>query len=421
MPDSDRRLAWVWCGVATVALVVAVAVTTPWDWLPGGSLAPIDKTGGLSEPVLDRIDSYRGQIVPVGLASTAVSLVVAIALGLTPWGSRLVRRLPGRRWWALQTTVAVAVLLAIGEIVTLPLAMRAQAVRRDFGLATNSWPAWAVDQLTSYGVAVVFTAVPIVVVVAMARRWRRWWLPASLTAGALVVVGSFGYPLVVEPLFNDFREMPDGPLRTSLVQLAEADGIDVDDVLVADASKRTSSLNAYVSGFGASKRIVVYDTLLADASPDEVRLVVAHELGHATNDDVLHGTLIGALGAVAGVTLLALLVTSRRVADRAGYRADRPPDAAVVPAILALVACGTFLVSPLQNVISRAIEARADVHSLDLTRDPETFESTQRRLAATNLSSPWPARPLYVWYSTHPSLAQRIAIAAGWAERESDD
>jgi STE24 endopeptidase len=267
---------------------------------------------------------------------------------------------------------------------------------------------------------VVFAAVPIVVVLAMARRWRRWWLPASLTAAGMVFLGSFGYPLVVEPLFNDFREMPDDALRASLVELAEADGIEVDDVLIADASRRTSSLNAYVSGFGASKRIVVYDTLIAEASPEEVRLVVAHELGHATNDDVLHGTFVAALGAVSGVTLLALLLTSDRLARRSGYPSGRPIDASAVPAILALVACGTFLVSPAQNLISRAIEARADVHSLDLTGDPETFEATQRRLATTNLSDPWPPRLLYAWFASHPTLAQRIAIAQGWAERESD-
>ena len=421
MSPSDRRLAWAWFAVASVALVVVILLTTPWDWLPGGSLAPIDRTGGLPPEDLERIDSYRDQIVPVGLASTAVSLIVALALGLTQWGSRLVRRLPGSRWWPLHVLVAVAALLGIGQIVTLPLAIRSQSVRREFGLATNDWPAWALDQLTSWAVSVVFAAVPLVVVVAMARTWRRWWLPASLTAGALVFVGSFGYPLVVEPLFNNFEEMPDTPLRSSLIQLAEDDGIDVDDVLIADASRRTSSLNAYVSGYGATKRIVVYDTLLREATPDEVRLVVAHELGHAKNDDVLHGTLIGALGAVAGVTLLALLVTSRRLAGRAGYPEGPPRDASSVPAILALVACGTFLVSPVQNLISRAIEARADVHSLDLTRDPETFEATQRRLATTNLSDPWPPRPLYVWFSSHPTLAQRVAIAQGWAERESAD
>lgn len=421
MSPSDRRPAWAWFAVAGVALVVVILLTTPWDWLPGGSLAPIDRTGGLPPEDLERIDSYRDQIVPVGLARTAVSLIVAIGLGLTQWGSRLVRRLPGSRWWPLHILVAVATLLGIGQIATLPLAIRSQSVRRDFGLATNDWPAWAIDQLTSWAVSVVFAAVPLLVVVAMARTWRRWWLPASLTAGALVFVGSFGYPLVVEPLYNDFEEMPDTPLRSSLIHLAEDDGIDVDDVLIADASRRTSSLNAYVSGYGATKRIVVYDTLLREANPDEVRLVVAHELGHAKNDDVLHGTLIGALGAVAGVTLLALLVTSRRLAGRAGYPEGAPRDASSVPAILALVACGTFLVSPAQNLISRAIEARADVHSLDLTRDPATFEATQRRLATTNLSDPWPPRPLYVWFSSHPTLAQRVAIAQGWAERESGD
>lgn len=421
MPTSDRRLAWAWFALASVALVVTIAVTTPWDWLPGGSLATIDKTGGLPEPVLDEINDYRGDIVPIELVSTAVSLVVAIVLGLTSWGSRLVRRLPGSRWWVLQTVLAVAALLAIGRIVTLPLAIWAQSVRRDFGLATNSWGGWAVDQVISLAVAIVLTALPIVVVLAMARRWRRWWLPASLTAGGLVIVGSFAYPLVVEPLFNNFEEMPDGPLRTSLVQMADADGIDVNDVLIADASKRTSSLNAYVSGFGATKRIVVYDTLLHEASPDQVRLVVAHELGHAKNDDVLHGTIVGALGAVAGVTLLALLLTSPRLAARAGYQADRPGEAVTVPAILALVACGTFLATPVQNVISRAIEARADVHSLELTRDPETFVAVQRQLSEANLSPPWPSRPLYVWFSSHPSLAQRIALAQGWRERESAD
>jgi STE24 endopeptidase len=421
MPTSDRRLAWAWFALAAVALVITIAVTTPWDWLPGGSLAPIDETGGLPRPVLDQIDDYRGDIVPIELVSTAVSLVVAIALGLTSWGSRLVRRLPGSRWWVLQTVLAVAALVAIGRVVTLPLAIWSQSVRRDFGLATNSWGAWTVDQVISLAVAIVMTALPIVVVLAMARRWRRWWLPASLTAGGLVIIGSFSYPLVVEPLFNNFEEMRHDPLRASLVQMAEDDGIDVSDVLVADASKRTSSLNAYVSGFGASKRIVLYDTLLREASPEEIRLVVAHELGHAKNNDVLHGTIIGALGAVAGVTLLALLLTSRRLAGRAGYDADKPGEAVVVPAILALVACGTFLASPVQNVISRAIEARADVHALDLTRDPEAFERVQRQLAEANLSPPWPSRPLYVWFSSHPSVAQRIALAQGWQARESAD
>ncbi|MGI8888461.1 MAG: M48 family metalloprotease, partial [Nocardioidaceae bacterium] len=180
----------------------------------------------------------------------------------------------------------------------------------------------------------------------------------------------------------------------------------------ADASQRTTALNAYVSGFGATKRIVVYDTLLTQASPSEVRLIVAHELGHADSRNVLRGTLIGALGAVGVVALLALILESGRMRRMTGY--DGPRDVAVVPAVLALVAVGSFFVSPLQNVISRAVEARADVHALELTGDKDTFVAVQRRLAVANLSAPDPHQLLHVWYASHPTVAQRIALAEGW-------
>src|SRR4029077_12310053 len=105
-----------------------------------------------------------------------------------------------------------------------------------------------------------------------------WWSIGAVLGATLVVVLSFAYPIVVEPVFNSFTPMPAGELRTSLLTMAARDGVPVRDVLVADASRRTNSLNAYVSGFGATRRIVVYDTLLKDATPDEVRLIVAHEL-----------------------------------------------------------------------------------------------------------------------------------------------
>ena len=121
-----------------------------------------------------------------------------------------------------------------------------------------------------------------------------------MAAAALVVALSFVYPLVIEPVFNRFSPLEEGELRTSLLRMAEDDGVLVEDVLVADASRRTSTLNAYVSGFGATRRIVVYDTLLDQAPAEQVRTVVAHELGHAAEHDVRNGTLLGALLAAAG-------------------------------------------------------------------------------------------------------------------------
>ena len=137
------------------------------------------------------------------------------------------------------------------------------------------------------------------------------------------------------------------------------------DVLVADASRRTTALNAYVSGLGPTRRIVVYDTLLADAPPGEVEAVVAHELGHARDNDVLTGTALGALGAAAAVCAVFLLGSWTGLLRRAGV--DSIGDPRAVGLLLALAAVAGLVGAPLQNAVSRLIEARADAHALAVT------------------------------------------------------
>jgi STE24 endopeptidase len=174
---------------------------------------------------------------------------------------------------------------------------------------------------------------------------------------------------------------------------------------VADASRRTTTENAYVSGFGASRRLVVYDTLLRQDTPAEVCVIVGHELGHAKYDDVLIGTSEGALGVAAAMCALFLLV---------GQRARRPDR---VPLLLALYAVVGFAVTPLTNVVSRHIEARADAHALMLTRDPATYVQAQKNLAVAGLDDLEPARILYVFFFSHPSPPERIAMARDWARQ----
>ncbi len=190
---------------------------------------------------------------------------------------------------------------------------------------------------------------------------------------------SFAYPVVIEPVFNTFTPMAAGPLRDSLLELAAEDGVAVDDVLVADASRRTTALNAYVSGFGATRRIVVYDTSRRVGNAGRGRLVVAHELGHVVADDVRDGTLTGALGAAAAMPLLFLLLSWPALLRRAGVDGVADPRGLLLVAFL--VSALTTLTGPLQTLVSRRVEARADLHSLDLTRDPGTFVASERRLA----------------------------------------
>ena len=414
---SGRAVAVVALVVLVVASVAALVVMVPWGTTTDatGTVTP-HASLDFSAAEIALGDRLTKLLVVPGLLSMGVSLVLTVVLGLTPIGSGIAAAVarPLGGGWVWQVLLGGLTLLLIVRIVTLPFGVWVESVRQDEGLSTRTWGSWAVDVAKGFGVTAVVMLLALTLLVAIARAWPTWWWAiGALGAAALVVVASFLYPLLVEPLFNQFTSMPDGQLRTSLMQLAEEDGITVDDVLVADASKRTTTLNAYVSGFGGSRRIVVYDTLLEQAPDAEVESVVAHELGHVAAGDVLTGTLLGALGAMVAVVLLYLLATWSGLMQWLGITGVG--DGRSVALLLAFVAVVSFVSGPLQSAISREIEARADQHALDLTKDPQTFAEMQRRLAVASKSDVTPNPLLYRWFGTHPATIERLAAARWWA------
>ena len=225
----------------------------------------------------------------------------------------------------------------------------------------------------------------------------------------LVLLGSLVYPLLVEPLFNSFTPLPDGPLRTRILDLAEQEGVDVDDVLVADASRRTTTLNAYVSGYGSTRRVVVYDNLVEDLGEDETVSVVAHELAHAKHQDVLVGSTLGAAGAALGVGLLALLVPGAGD-ERDGRRGSRRT----------LGTCpGSWCSSPWRGCSparSRTGSAAGWRLAPTWTRcgrpsDPAAFVELQQQLARRSAADLTPPAWSQVWFGSHPTTLMRIALA----------
>ncbi|MEX2289746.1 MAG: M48 family metallopeptidase [Mycobacteriales bacterium] len=397
-----------------VLLGVALAVTVPWTPLPGADLQGEALRDFTPEQIAREV-AFHDQIRPWSYAALALGLLVAGALGLTGAGARLVRAVarPLGGGWVWQVLLGTLALAVVGRLATLPLSARGEIVLRDYGLSTQTWGSWLLDVGKGVLVGAALTALAMLALVGLARGLRRtWWAWGALVTAGLVVAGSFVHPLVVEPVFHRFTPLPAGELRSDLLALAERDGVAVDGVLVADASRRTTAVNAYVSGFGSSRRIVVYDTLLAQATPAEVQLVVAHELGHTARRDVLVGTLLGALGAAAAVCALALALSWGPLLRRAG--ADGMADPRVVPLVLALVAVGSLLLAPAGNLVSRRVELRADVHALDLTRDPQTFRATQQRLALANLSDLDPHPLAYAFFATHPGVTERLALAREW-------
>lgn len=403
--------------VLLAGLGVGLAATVPWTVLPGAS-PTVDVARDFTPAQVAREEAFHREVRPPAYLSLLVGLGVAGLLGLTPLGARLVAAVgrPLGGGWVWQVVLGTLALSLVGRLVALPLDARSEVVLRRYGLSTQSWASWLADAAKAVGVGTVLTSVGLLAVIGLARLApRTWWAWAAAVTALLVVLGSFAYPLLVEPVFNRFTPLPAGQLRTDLLALAERDGVPVRDVLVADASRRTTALNAYVSGFGGTRRVVLYDTLVRKASPAEVELVVAHELGHAKRQDVLIGTLLGAVGAGAGVCLLALVLSWGPLLRRVG--ADGPSDPRVVPLVLFLAAAGGLLLSPATNLVSRRIEARADVHSLALTCDVGTFIASEQRLSVTNLSDLKPHPLAYALFATHPSGPQRIALARAYAPR----
>jgi STE24 endopeptidase len=414
---TARRAALAAAVVLGIALALVIAVRTPWHVLPEppGGYSPVDPTAGLPAEQVERAKDFAATLRPASLVSLLLSLAVSAVLGLTRAGARLVtavaRPVGGGR--IAQLLLGVAALVVLGRLVTLPISAYGEVVRHRYGLSTRSWWLWLRDVSVSTAISAAVTGLLLLSILWLVRRApRMWWAWSAVAAAGFVVVASFLYPLVFEPAFNRFEPLPAGELRTDLLALADESGVPVQDVLVSDASRRTTTLNAYVSGFGGTRRIVVYDTVLDRLPDEEIESIVAHELGHVVHGDVLTGTLTGALGAAAATALLGWLLSWTPLLRRAG--ADAPGDPHIVPLVLLLLAVGGLLSTPVQNLVSREIEARADLHALDLTDDPDAFVSMQRRLATANLADPDPPAAWHWFFGSHPTVAQRVAFAEDW-------
>lgn len=413
---SPRMWAATTLAVLVVALISIVAVRVPWAAPPAPRSDQLTALGELPADAVARGRAFHSALRPATYGALAVGLVVALLLGLTPLGAGLVAAAgrPLADHWLARAVLGGLLVVLVGEVMALPFAAWRQGIVRRYGLSTQDWRGWGVDLLKAYMIGAVLGAIVLIGFYAVARATPRWWWAwAAAGAAGLVVLLTFVFPVLVEPVFNRFTPLADGPLRQDLVSLAARDGVPVRDVLVADASRRTRAVNAYVSGLGPTRRIVVYDTLLAEAPPAEIESVVAHELGHAKDRDVTTGTLIGALGVAAAVCGLYLLGSWDGLLRRAGV--DTLADPRSVALLLAVATVVGLVAGPLQNVVSRRIEARADAHALELTRDADAFEAMQGRLALVNLSDPDPNPVEHAVFASHPSTVQRMATARAWA------
>jgi STE24 endopeptidase len=386
------------------ALVVAEAAVLIMR--PRGGIDPVDAAPQtyFSAAFIERAEDFRsGQLWLFGAR-------MALEIGLLVY---VVRRPPPRlkgpfrRPIVAGAAVAVALSVAVTAL-TLPVRAISRERAKDVGLVTQDWVGWLGDVGKGVAIeAVIVGAGGAVLVFGMRRFGRNWWAPAAAVAVGFGVVMTYASPLLIEPLFNTFKPLPAGQLRSDVLALAEEAGVEVGEVYEMDASRRTTAANAYVAGLGSTKRVVLYDTLLRDFSEDEVRLVVAHELGHVHYDDVPRGLLYLAIVAPFGMFAVARL--SERLAPAGGP--------AAVPAVALSLALLLPAVTMISNQLSRAVEARADRFSLELTEAPDALIGFQQRIVVKNVSDPEPPTWTSFLLGTHPTAMQRIGQALAIRDR----
>jgi STE24 endopeptidase len=357
---------------------------------------------------VERARRYHRPAYLARVLGIAFGLLVLGSLSFGGLGDWLFGLVDGLPWWG-EAVVFSALVALVGSLVATPIAFwRGYLHERSWGFSTQTLGGWVSDRSKGVAIGMALTVIPMFALIASVHLFPSWWpFVAALGGAAIVFVVTFLAPVLLEPVFNRFAPLRDDVLVEDLRQLANRAGVPVRDVLVADASRRTTKHNAYVSGIGKTRRVVVWDTLLDRGEPGEVRLVVAHELGHRRFRHVAIGTAI----AMAGTALfvLGLWVLFQWDELLAAIGADGPGDPRVIPFVLFAGALAELALRPFGLALSRRWERDADRFSLELTGDPEAYEATHRNLALSNLGDLDPPKAAYFFFFSHPTAPERLA------------
>lgn len=374
---------------------------------PGAGATDASNGASFSEADVARHGAYRGPAY-LAIAMSILLQIVALVILARVLVPNLITRLDGiSGGWVMKVALAAALVVVVTTLVTLPLGfVRGFQMEQAWGLSSQSAAGWFADQARSLGVGLVMALVPAIAFFGLVRLFPRAWAVWGWAVFSLLtILFAFLWPILVAPLFNRFTPLENGPLRQRVVELAGDAGVALDDVLVADASKRTTAENAYVAGIGSSKRMVLYDTLLDAGDEDETAYVAAHELGHEVHAHIWKSVALTSVALLAAFGALWLL---SRTSVWEWARATDIGDVRALPllALFSLVAGLLFL--PVQNYVSRSFERAADRVAIDLTEDPDTATTVYRRLAFSNLADLRPPR-IAVWtLFSHPPIPERI-------------
>jgi Zn-dependent protease with chaperone function len=368
------------------------------------------------------LGATRRKLIVIDEALLPAEFLLLIVIGAAAWMRDIVCRLSKNRW--VQGFGFLFLLLLAVQILSLPLQVWRHQVALHYGLSVQGWGSWLGDKAKLFGLEWGLGGLILMLLFLTIRRSpARWWLWFWGAAVGLTLAGVFLSPYVFDPLFNQFEPLSqsDPVLVAQLERVVTRGGLEIppERMFLMKASAKSTELNAYVTGFGASKRVVVWDTTIAKSSPDEISFIFAHEMGHYALGHVLLGTALQCLAL--GPLFLIGYYGLHRLLARYGsrWRIPSQQDWAALVVLLFVLATVSALSDPLANGFSRAVEHEADVYGQEaihgIVADPQRVgQRSFQVLGEESLDDPT-RRPVFDWwFSTHPPLWYRAAFAAAY-------
>jgi Zn-dependent protease with chaperone function len=320
-----------------------------------------------------------------------------------------------------QAIIAVPLLMLTIDIPNWPLAAYRHSVSLNYGLSVQRWGSWFGDLLKGQAISLIVATLALWLMIFIIRRSpRRWWFYFWLIAVPFIFLFAVIVPYVIDPLFNKFEPLDKNhpELVTAIERVSHRGGLDIprDRMFEMKASEKVTTLNAYVTGFGPSKRVVVWDTTIQKSTTPETQFVYGHEMGHYVLNHVTIGLVLGCAGLLVALYLLYRISAWGLRRFGARWQIRELGDWAALPMFFLIFAIMGFFSTPIENTVSRQIEHNADVYGLEVTHGINANSSQVAAhafqiLGELSLDYPYPSKLVVFWFYSHPTIADRVRFA----------
>jgi STE24 endopeptidase len=375
--------------------------------------SPLGKTEVEKKERLEKAIRYQKAKHVLFFADQGYSLLLLVLflfLGISAYIRRQIEKITHKRFWVIAFYTLLFLILAF--IFGFPTSYYGFSLEQKFGLSNQNFFQWFGEQLISLLIIAIIAVLSVEgIYLAIRKAPRIWWIYVSVVFIFFTIIMINLAPILIMPLFNKFTPLPQGELRDKLIQLSQKANAPVENIFTMNMSKQTKEANAMFTGLGNTKRIILGDNLVNEYTPDEIEVVIAHEMGHNLMHHIWKMIVLSAVMAAIGFLLIHLIGgrTINRFRNR--LKIENMADVAGLPLFLLIFSVYGLITMPVMPAFSRHMEKQADKFALDITHNQAAFISAMEKLAYDNLSDPNPSPVIEFLLYDHPPISKRIKFA----------